>query len=458
VSAEATPRRHRPALRGVLIGLAAIGAIALAGGLWIVGGPGPMAFARGGQVALADYRGPDPTGVPGVLARASLVQRGQYLARAADCLVCHTAPGGKAYAGGFAFTLPFGTIYSTNITADSKTGIGAYTDADFINAVRRGVRRDGKRLYPAMPFTSYAYMTDADVLAIKAYLLSLPAVQAPARTDPLAFPFNQRSLIAVWSRFFAPVESFRPYPSQSPEWNRGAYLAEALAHCGDCHTPRNIAFALDNRRKFAGAVNAGWRAYDISSNRAAGIGGWSDAELVAYLAAGHAAGRGTATGPMGEAVDQSFSQMTPQDIKSLVVYLRSVPAAGSPAFGAARTTPAAESYRIGPATADARGRVVFEQACASCHGWSGVSPLSPWATLTGAQAVNDPSATNVAQVVISGTRRSTPEGPVTMPAFGAAYSDAEIAAVANYVTARFGRSRSRLTGKQVAELRRQAAQ
>jgi mono/diheme cytochrome c family protein len=444
--------------RGLLIGLAVVVAIGVAAGLWLISGPGPMAFAGGGKVALADYHSPSPAGAPASLANATLVQRGEYLARAADCLVCHTARGGRAYAGGYAFALPFGTLYSTNITPDRETGIGAYSDADFLAAVHRGVRRDGARLYPAMPFPSYTYMTDADALAIKAYLFSLPPVHAPNRPDTLAFPFDQRWLMAAWSRFFNADTRFRPYPSQSPEWNRGAYLAEALAHCGECHTPRNIAFALDNRRKYAGAVTAGWRAYDISTDKGTGVGGWSEAELAAYLAAGHAAGRGTATGPMGEAVDQSFSQLAPEDLRALVAYVRSVPAKASADLPATLAGPASGWPKQGPALADARGKRMFEGACASCHDWTGVSPLTPMATLTGSRAVNDPSAVNVAQVVISGARRWTPQGVVTMPAFGHAYSDAEIAAVANYVTARFGAKPSRISEAGVAALRRATAQ
>ena len=264
--------------------------------------------------------------------------------------------------------------------------------------------------------------------------------------------------MAAWSRLFNADTRFRPYPSRSPQWNRGAYLAEALAHCGDCHTPRNLAFALDNRRKFAGAVTAGWSAYNISGDRTSGIGAWSDADLLAYLAAGHATGHGTAAGPMGEAVDESFSQMAPEDLRALATYVRSVPGVASSDLSATRLTPASDSYRTGPAMSDTRGRVVFEQACASCHSWNGQSPLSPFATLTGARAVNDPSAINVAQIVISGTRRTKPDGTVMMPAFGEAYSDAEIAAVANYVTGRFGRVGSRITEKQVAKLRSEAAQ
>ena len=222
----------RPARRRILLGVVAIAAIAAAAGLWILRGPGPMAFADGPKVALADYHGADPTGVPASLAKAGPVERGEYLARAADCLVCHTAQGGAAYAGGLAFRLPFGTLYSTNITPDKETGIGNYSDQEFLDALHRGVRRDGAHLYPAMPFVSYSYITDADALAIKAYLFSLAPVRAAAPANTLAFPFDQRWAMIFSSALFNPDKRFEPDTAKSPEWNRGAYLAEALAHCG----------------------------------------------------------------------------------------------------------------------------------------------------------------------------------------------------------------------------------
>ena len=248
---------------------------------------------------------------------------------------------------GSGFKLPFGTLYSTNITADKETGIGNYSDQEFLNAVRRGIRRDGARLYPAMPYTSYTYMTDADALAIKAYLFSLPPVRAMAPANTLVFPFNQRWAMIFWSALFNRDTRFEPDASKSPEWNRGAYLAEALAHCGECHTPRNLAFALDNRKKFAGALTAGWRAFNISSDKTTGIGGWRDEDLASYLAIGHADGHGTASGPMGEAVDHSFSHLAPEDIRAVVAYLRSVPPVASPDLPATLAPPAPASHREG---------------------------------------------------------------------------------------------------------------
>ena len=447
-----------PAARRILLSVVAIVVVAIGVGLWIIRGPGPLAFADGPKVALADYRGANPTGVPAALAQASLVERGAYLARAADCLACHTTKDGKEYAGGLGFKLPFGTLYSTNITPDKESGIGNYSDQDFLNAVHRGIREDGARLYPAMPYASYTYMTDADALAIKAYLFSLPPVRAPAPENTLSFPFNQRWAMTFWSAAFNRDSRFAPDTSKSPEWNRGAYLSEALAHCGECHTPRNLAFALDNRRKFVDAVAAGWRAYNITSDKATGIGAWADDDLVSYLAIGHANGHGTASGPMGEAVDRSFNYMVGEDIRAVVAYLRTVPPITSPDLPATLAPPAPPSHKQGGGTQEARGKMVFEGACVSCHGWTGESPISPFATITGAWAVNDPTAINVAQVVIHGTKRHKPPDAISMPAFGDAYSDDEIAAVANYVTARFGSKPSQLTAQDVADLRQQASE
>jgi mono/diheme cytochrome c family protein len=446
-----------PAARRILFSVVAVVVVALVAGLWILRGPGPMDFADGAKVTPADDKAGDPTGVPASLAKASQVERGAYLARAADCMVCHTTQGGQQYAGGLGFKLPFGTLYSTNITPDKETGIGNYSDQDFLNALHRGARRDGARLYPAMPYASYTYISDADALAIKAYLFSLPPVRAAAPANTLVFPFNQRWGMIFWSTLFNPDTRFEPDTSKSPQWNRGAYLAEALAHCGECHTPRNLAFALNNRRKFAGALTAGWRAFNISSDKTTGVGAWSDEDLVSYLSTGHASGHGSASGPMGEAVDESLSQLAPEDIRAIVAYLRTVPATASTDLPATLAPPAPAAHRDGGGVADARGKLVFEGACVSCHGWTGQSAISPFATLTGAWAVNDPGATNVAQIVISGTKRHT-EGAVSMPAFGNAYSDAEIAAVANYVTARFGSKGSSLTARDVAELRKQTSQ
>jgi mono/diheme cytochrome c family protein len=436
----------------ILWTLAAIVGLGVITSAYIVLGPQPTGFAGGKTVSLGAYHDQDPTGAPAELKSASLVERGEYLTRAADCAVCHTAKDGTPFAGGLAFVLPFGTIYSTNITPDAETGIGGYSDADFLNAVHKGVGRGNTKLYPAMPYASYSYMSDADALAIKAYLFTIKPVHAPAPKNTLAFPFNQRGLMSVWSVLFNPNKRFEPHVDRSAEWNRGAYLAEAMAHCGECHTPRNLFFALNNRQKFGGTVQAGWRAYNITADRNSGVGAWSDADLTHYLSMGHADGRGTASGPMGEAVDESLSHLKPSDITALVTYLRSVPAVATSDLPEPRSTPAAAA-QLAATDSNAHGKEVYEGACAGCHGWTGVSPVIPFATLTGTRSVNDPSANNVAQVIIGGGHRHLPIDADNMPAFGATYSDAEIAAVANYVTALYGAKGSDLTAAHVAKLR-----
>ena len=437
----------------VLWALAAIVGLGLIVSAYIVLGPGPTDFAGGKTVSLVEYHEQDPTGVPAELRSEDIVNRGKYLARAADCMVCHTAKDGVPFAGGRAFALPFGTIYSTNITPDMDTGIGKYSNANFLDAVHKGIGRDNTRLYPAMPYASYTYMSDADALAIKAYLFTLQPVHAAAPQSTLVFPFNHRSLMKIWSALFNADRRFAPHVDRSAEWNRGAYLVEAMGHCGECHTPRNLLFALNNRQKFAGAVQAGWRAYNITPDQGAGVGAWSDADLAHYLSMGHADGRGTAAGPMGEEVDASLSRMSGSDIAAVVTYLRSVPSVATSNLPEPKKTPALASQTAAVAAADARGKEVYEGACAGCHGWTGISPVVPFATLTGTRSVNDPTAVNVAQVIIGGGQRHRPYDAENMPAFGSTYSDAEIASVANYVTARYGAKGSGLTAAQVAKMR-----
>ena len=437
---------------GIVIGTAAVLGLAIV--VWFATRPGPMAFVTTARVELAKYAGV-PTGAPADLpARDDPLVRGRYLTRAADCEACHTTPGGKPFAGGRAFKTPFGTLYSPNITPDPEAGIGNWTDAQFLKAMHEGVRPDGARLYPAFPYASYTYLTDVDVLSIKLYLTTLPAIRQHTPANDLSFPFNQRWLMTFWSAFFNPDERFRPAPARSPQWNRGAYLVEGLGHCGDCHTPRNLLQGLDNRRKFAGAVANGWRAYNITSDRGDGIGAWDDVELAKYLSTGHAKGRGTAAGPMLEAVELSLRRLTANDIGAMVVYLQSVPPLQSRELPSELAGPAPAAHDgAGAAHLGAHGKKIFESACTSCHGWTGEGTVTPYATLTGSRAVNDPSARNVVQAILSGVP-PLPEHPsVFMPAFGYAYSDQEIAAVANYVTARFGAKASTLSAREVARLR-----
>jgi mono/diheme cytochrome c family protein len=432
-------RRRWLAGLGILVLVAAVGAAAFF--FWP---------ARLDDVSEARARLPD---------NEDSVHRGRYLAQAADCAACHTLVSGKDYAGGLPFKLPFGTIYASNITPDRETGIGAWSDAEFVRAVRHGVGRGGEDLYPSFPYASYALMSTEDALAIKDYLFSLEPVRAEAPQADLRFPYNQRYLMRAWKLLFVPSGPLQPDPGQDAAWNRGAYLVEALGHCGECHTPRNRLYGLDDGRKFAGAITAGWKAYNITSDQAAGIGAWSDQELASYLASGYAPGRGAASGSMAEAVEYSLRHLTGQDIAAMVAYLRTVPPQGTGAEAAANAEPPAvrAPSAFAPLPVEAQteslGLSVFQSACASCHGFNGEGLQHPHAALAGAQSVNDPEGTNLLQVLIHGSHMKTDAGDVFMPAFGSAYSDVELAAVANYAIGHFGGKRSAITPANVAAAR-----
>jgi len=321
---------------------------------------------------------------------SALAAKGEYLTRAADCAACHTAPGGEPFAGGRAFKLPFGTIYSTNITPDPQTGIGGWSDAEFVRAVHRGVGRNGEDLYPAFPYTSYALLSTDDVLAIRAYLSTLRPVSARNVENTLAFPFNQRYVLRAWKLLFVPSQPWDPSPTQDATWNRGAYLAEALAHCGECHTPRNFMFATKSSMKYAGAIVDGWKAYNITSDRETGIGTWSDDEIERYLATGHAPAHGTAAGGMAEAIDLSLRHLTSEDIAALTRYLRTVPTRRSELAASIdyhpTTLSGATAWTPGRDSKESAGFELFASACASCHGWDGNGQQTDHAQLRGSQA------------------------------------------------------------------------
>jgi len=329
-----------------------------------------------------------------------------------------------------------------------------------VRAVREGIRPDGRHLYPAFPYTSYTQLARSDVLAIRGYLATLPAVSEPNRPNELSFPFNQRWGMIFWNAAFFKSQRFTPDPSRSPQWNSGAYLATALGHCGECHTPRNFGFGLEHSRELAGEELQGWRAYNITSDVKHGIGSWSDAELSAYLTTGHAPGRATAGGPMGEAVAHSLQFLRPEDATALVSYLRTVPAqsgahaididAKPPALASSTALlPAAEELHAGPL-----GLQLFEGACAGCHQWNGQGRESNYAALAGTRSVNDLEATNVTQIILQGVNLRVGGTDVFMPAFAQAYSDLEVSALANYVVAHFGGKRAAVSAADVARRRR----
>ncbi len=374
-------------------------------------------------------------------AQADQVSRGEYITRAADCAACHTAPGGTPFAGGRAFILPFGVLYSPNITPDQGTGIAGYSDDEWVRVLHEGVGRGGKHLYPAMPYTSYTQMTREDALAVKAYLMSLAPVRNAIPANRIGFPFNQRWGMFFWNLLNNPDRRFQPDNTKSADYNRGAYLVDVLGHCGECHTPRNLMMGLKNSKKFAGEEQVGWRAYNLTSDRGSGLGGWTDAQLEQYLSTGHAEGHGPASGPMAEAVEYSLRYLKPEDIHAMVVYLRTIPAQpdGPPAVQAG--SPVAPADTLGPR--------LFVQACAGCHLPSGEGRQSAWAGLAGSHTAGDPAGTNLVQVLTQGTQIGTSEGLMFMHPFTGNYTDEELAALANYTSSQFGYRQGGITPAQI---------
>ncbi|HUB44969.1 MAG TPA: cytochrome c [Acetobacteraceae bacterium] len=389
---------------------------------------------------------------------AALIARGEYLTRAADCAACHTLPNGKPFAGGLPFKLPFGTIYSTNITADRESGIGNWSDDDFVRALHRGIAPGGRYLYPAFPYTSFTAMSRDDALAIKAYLFSLPPQNVANKGNSLSFPFNQRWGMAFWDLMFLSDRRFAPDPAQSAKVNRGAYLATALGHCGECHTPRNLAFAVEHGREFAGEALQGWEAYNITSDKRFGVGAWSDAQLASFLSSAHAEDRGAAAGPMAEAVEHSLQYLTPADLSALVAYLRTTPPQTDRTEFAIAQAPVASANASAPGRQEPQyepGFNIFEDGCANCHQYDGHGRQTVYASLIGSRSASDPDGANVTQVILNGAKYRIKGQNVFMPPFGQAYSDAELAAVANYVIAHFGGKTGHVTPQDIAKQRQQ---
>ena len=396
------------------------------------------------------------------VAGPDLVKRGEYLARAGDCVACHTADKSRPYAGGLPIATPFGTIYTPNITPDPDTGIGQWSDAEFLRAMHEGIGKSGERLYPAFPYVEYTRVTDQDVLAIRAYLNTLaPVHYTPPRND-MKFPFNQRWLMTFWNLVNFNEGRFVPDPKQSAEWNRGAYLVQGLAHCEECHTPRNFMQGLKSSDRLSGAVQAGWHAFNITPDKNSGIGNWSDDELVSYLSTGVAPGRANAAGPMAEVVADSTQYLNDEDLHAIVAYLRSVPPVSG---GETRPRdqwgkPADDVTALrGQTITSVNGAQLFIANCATCHNWTGqgVGASAPGAypSLVHNSVVGAGDANNLAMVILHGVNRTTKQADVLMPAFGDQLTDDQVAAITNYVTRQFGNPQSTLTVDQIAKLRTQ---
>ncbi len=353
---------------------------------------------------------------------SDLVSKGKYLTTAGGCVACHTNKGGEAFAGNRAIPTPFGTIYSSNITPDKETGIGNYTDDQFYKALHDGIMKDGKYLYPAMPFTSFTKVTRDDVLAIKAYLFSLKPVHSEQKADKLAFPFNIREGLAAWRALFFKPGEFKPDPEKSAQINRGAYLVKGLAHCGQCHTPRNIAQASETSAALEGGAIQGWYAPNITSDWEQGIGNWSNDQLLSYFKKGVAAGHGIAVGPMSEVVHDDLKHLTDDDLNAIVAYLKSTPPKKEEASSSLGVTEAAAG--------------LYVSNCASCHQLDGKGMKGKIPALADNGAVKADGPQNVIKVILGGLPATDTFGP--MPSFAAYLDDGQIAAIANYVRTKWG--------------------
>ena len=393
-----------------------------------------LALALGGAAATRIAMADDSANYPAAsltapAAPAALIARGKYLTTAADCAPCHTGPGHAPFSGGLVVDTPYGGLATPNITPDKDTGIGNWSDKDFYNALHYGVSPGRsylvfpKFLYPAMPYTSYTKLSYADVMAIKAYLFSLPPVKVAPTPNSMAFPFNQRPVLLGWRILFFRAGPMHMDPSWDEHLKNGAYLTEVLGHCGECHTPRNMLSAMETGRAYAGAAIDDLYAPNISSDKTQGVGGWTQADLVAYLHDDGNMVKGSPYGSMGDMTDNSTSQLPISDVIDIANYLQT-------ATKPQHTTPPAA---VADAAASAsRGAAVYAANCAGCHGKTGGGlPPKFVPNLAGNDSINAAEPFNVIGPVLSGLG-PWGKGPA-MPSFAVRLSDQQIADVANYV-------------------------
>jgi alcohol dehydrogenase (quinone), cytochrome c subunit len=384
---------------------------------------------------------------------------GEYLARAGDCVSCHSAPGGKAFAGGLKMGSPLGAIYSTNITPDPETGIGSYSLADFDRAVRQGVAKDGHRLYPAMPYPSYAKLTDADVVALYDFFMKqVPPVHQANLENEIPPMLSFRWPLAIWSLLFTTSGSYADKSGHDAAWNRGAYLVQGLGHCGACHTPRGIAFqekALDDSSPdyLSGAALDAWYAPNLRGDMRTGLGSWSKDDLVDFLKAGHNRGE-TAFGSMIDVINNSTPYLSDADINAIAVYLKSLPATSAQqavAYDDATTAALRSGHAPQP------GATVYTGTCANCHGFDGkgFGPYTP--ALAGNPVVLDNDPSSLINLVLNGSNplvvKGTPDS-YRMPQFRLQFSDQDIADVVTFIRNGWGNQAPAVTAAQVTELRK----
>lgn len=361
-----------------------------------------------------------------------LIAKGEALAGGGYCAECHTTKGGQTFAGGYAFATPFGVMYSTNITPDPETGIGHWSEEAFRRAMHEGVSRDGSHLFPVFSYDHFTKLSDEDVRALYAYFMTRAPVHAPARPMGIAFPFNIRYLQAGWKLLFFRPGRFEPDTTKDAEWNRGAYLALGLSHCGACHTPRNLLGAEKSGSAYGGAVIDNWVAPALTAANPAPAP-WTHEELYDYLRTGASKLHGTAAGPMYPVV-QGLAALPDSDVRAIAAYFVDI----NKSADRLPTVSAAVSHAMSYVSAKGGGQFdpdarLYTAACASCHYNAGNAPLAarPDLALNSAVHLSDPS--NLIQVILRGISAEEGIPGVVMPAFGGALSDADITRIAAYL-------------------------
>ncbi len=394
-----------------------------------------------------------------VVPAAPQISHGEYVARAGDCVACHSVPNGKAFAGGLKMGSPVGAIYSTNITPDKETGIGDYTFDDFDRALRRGIAKDGHRLYPAMPYPSYAKLNDDDMHALYDFFLKevAPVNQANMKNEIPAW-LSFRWPLAIWDAVFAPSGKYVPQSNHDAEWNRGAYLVESLGHCGACHTPRGIAFqekALDDSSTayLSGANLDGWSAANLRGDLRTGLWQWSKEDVAEFLKTGHNRD-GAVFGSMIDVINNSTPYLSNEDVMAVAVYLKSLaPAENQPAYAYDDST----TKSLNSTRATEPGAATYAGTCAACHGndGKGFAPYLP--RLAGNPTVLDKVPASLINLVLNGAQPLVVKGApdaYRMPQFRGQLNDQQIADVVSFIRNGWGNGAGAVTAKQVADLRK----
>ncbi|MFC0668513.1 c-type cytochrome [Azotobacter chroococcum] len=391
-----------------------------------------------------------------------LLKKGEYLARAGDCVACHTAKGGQPFAGGLPMETPIGTLFSTNITPDRKTGIGDYSFEDFDLAVRHGIAKQGYTLYPAMPYPSYARVTEPDMRALYAYFMQgVAPIEQANKDSAIPWPLSMRLPLTFWRWVFAPeVKDFAPAKDQDPVLARGAYLVDGLGHCGACHTPRGIGMqekalsAGEGADFLAGSAPLeGWIAKSLRGDQRTGIGSWSEAELVQFLRTGRT-NRTAVFGGMSEVVVHSMQYMSDADLTAIARYLKSLPAAnpGDQAYAYDEKVSKALYHGDDSKT----GAALYVDNCAACHRTDGQGYARVFPALAGNPVVNGDDATSLIHIVLKGdTMPATHQAPstFTMPPFSWRLNDQQVADVVNFIRTSWGNQAPAVSAEQVAHLR-----